>query len=525
MTDSPDLERRLRGALQPTEEDHRAADRMVDRIVAGTAAPSTARSAPEETARRPRWVVPLLAASVAACLALGVGAIARMQAPSPQQVATTPGPSPSVVDAMGPQLATGPNVGEVSCGADGAIRMGTPIVEAQPDGVHLRWTTTARTTNVNWGDGGTAVARGTHDIIRPLTPGKATLTCSIDGNATMREVTFYVIDPTGSWLGDQNNLWCAGGAAQPSWVIKSVDAPTPREAVEGLSKSMKQDGGTVHAVGRAPIGYVDSPEQTWTVDTTPKPMTTPATKSTASPLTAIVVDVRRLAADRFRASPNWICERGTVPTATLPDYTPQGPLPAGTPDVIDLSCTDGRLDASATTVRRGASGVTLRSATSQGWSLRWELPTDGVAERRFEPSGSTITESFEPGGTARLWCSDDRSGSVDLRVVDPDGTFLGGSLAHLCPTLTALDTDVTGTGTTPYGAAAALARRMEPRKSVILGRAPLGSVGGPAQYWGLRFRDAATDPRGMRITVAAVTRDSAVPERFIARPDTVCESS
>lgn len=96
-------------------------------------------------------MAPLLAASVAACLALGVGALARLQ-PQPQHTVaqpspgvTTSAPTSADLNPIGPQPASGADVGDVSCGADGTIRIATPVVEAQRDGVHLRWTTTAKT--------------------------------------------------------------------------------------------------------------------------------------------------------------------------------------------------------------------------------------------------------------------------------------------------------------------------------------------------------------------------------------------
>lgn len=518
MTEPRDLDPRLREALRATDQDRHDADRIVDAILDGTASSRVDRP-PTSGDRRPRWMAPLLAASVAACLALGVGALARLQ-PQPQHTVAQPGPgvttsAPTSADLnpIGPQPASGADVGDVSCGADGTIRIATPVVEAQRDGVHLRWTTTAKTTNIGWETGGTAVAAGRHDLTIDAEPGTVTLSCSVTGNEVMSKATLGVLDRTASWLGDRNNLICAGGTAEPSWTIGPVHAATRREAVEKLAEAMGRGQRRPIALGRAPIGYAGSESQTWTIDFSIGPA--------ASTPEAVVVDVRRLGPDRFEAGPNWICMRGKAPAGMEPSYTPQGALPAGTPDSVDLTCTGGRLTASSTTVRARGQGVLFRSTSAAAWTLHWELPTDAVADRPFAGTGATTTEPFPPG-TIRLWCGQDRTRSVDLRIVDPDGMYLGGNLEYVCPAITALDTDIHGRGTTAYAAVMDLARVSEPHQTAVVGRAPVGYVTAAQQSWTIRVQESGSSA-GLRLTVAQVGPDEDAA-RFVARPDVICGS-
>lgn len=513
--DLDDLTGRLRGALHPTDEDRHDADRLVEAILSGQATPSGERLT-RDPRRRARWVVPLLAASVAACLALGVGALARLQ-PSPEDTLALPGPGLTTLDPTAsdrdplvPTAAAGPTVGTVSCAADGTIRVETAVVEAQRDGVHLRWRTTAKNTTISWGDGGSTVAARTHDLTLDARPGRVTLSCSVNGNATMSTATLDVLDPAGSWLGGRSNLFCRGGVASPSWVIRPAQASTRREAVERLARELRPGRQAPIALGRAPIGYVGSVDQTWTIDFSVGPG--------ASGPEAVVVDVRPAGADRFEAGPNWICMRGPTSAGTAAPYTPQGALPARTPDVVDLTCTDGRLSARAAVVRARAEGVLFRSASATPWTLHWGLPTDEVADREFGGAGATVTHDVEPG-TIRLWCGQDRSAFVDIRVVDPDGMFLGGSLEHGCPTIAALDTAAEGWGNTPLGAALELARG-EPRTTAVLGRAPIGYVAAARQAWMLGAQDPTGFPAAA-LTVAMVQADGS-RDRFVARPDAVC---
>ena len=163
-------------------------------------------------------------------------------------------------------------------------------------------------------------------------------------------------------------------------------------------------------------------------------------------------------------------------------------------------------------------GVLFRSASATPWTLHWGLPTDEVADREFGGAGATVTHDVEPG-TIRLWCGQDRSAFVDIRVVDPDGMFLGGSLEHGCPTIAALDTAAEGWGNTPLGAALELARG-EPRTTAVLGRAPIGYVAAARQAWMLGAQDPTGFPAAA-LTVAMVQADGSA-DRFVARPDAVC---
>lgn len=474
--------------------------------------------------RRPSWVVPVLAATLAVCLGLGVAALTRVQRPDHgAEALTNSAAAPAVpvsaaefvVDPMGPETVTGPNVGEVTCDADGKIRIATPVVQAQHDGVHLRWTTRAKRTNVGWDEGGTAVAAGTQDLVVAAEPAKLTLTCSVDGNETMSEAALEVVDPTGSWMGERTNLICAGGIGAASWAIAPSVASTRREAVEDLAASMGLSGRSLLAIGRAPIGYVGSAQQTWTIDS--------STAIAGTAPVAYAISVRRLAADRFEASPNWICMRGNVPDTGEPTYAPQGTVPAETPDIVDVSCADGRLQASTTTVRARAEGVVFRSTSSKEWALNWETRNGAGSARPIGATGATLTEQITPG-TARLSCSDDRSAFVDLRVVDPDGMYLGSDLSHVCPALSVFDTDAQGWGNTPREAAMDLARRDQPRRTAVVSRAPLGYVASQWPAWTLRYQDPTSSAQELKLEVATVVPNDAGEAHFVARPEYWCES-
>lgn len=319
---------RLRAALRPTDEDRVDAARLVDRVLEGSATsrPLPARDAAASTPRRPRWAVPLMAASVAACLALAVGAFAQLQARSPEQTAAPTAASsdpsfPLAPDAdrlMAPGRVSGSETGAVTCSSTGRIRVATPVVRARRDGVHLRVTAAVPGTLFNTPDGGGSVPVGTSDVVVDATPGKVTLSCSVTGTAPTSSADLQVVDPGGSWLGGTGNLVCLGGIAQPSWVVGPATGTTRRGAVEALSARMNTDR-PVASIGRAPVGYVGSATQTWTIDVTG------ATSGTV----ATVVSVRPLGPDRYEAAPDRICDRGTAGSRAAP---------ADTPDVVD---TDG----------------------------------------------------------------------------------------------------------------------------------------------------------------------------------------
>lgn len=471
MTDSPDLERRLRSALQPTDEDHRAAERMVDRIVAGTAAPSTARSAPEETARRPRWVVPLLAASVAACLALGVGALARMPARDPNQVVlASPGETVAAdADAL-------PDVAIVSCDAQGAIRIATPRVRAQRDGVHVRLTAAVKDTAFGWSAGGQQVAAGAHDMIFAADPGRSTMTCSIDGNQRMDRAELDVVDAAGAWLGSDSNVLCPAGRAQPSWAIRGAQGGTRREAVEGLATQF-QAAGPIGAIARAPIGYVESGRQTWTIDFAGRPKGYFGRH-------AVVVRVDARADGRFEAWPDWVCMRAPEPEP-LPSaraYVPEGSTSGSAPDVLELSCTDGRLTSSASTVRARPGGVVFRSTSTRAWTLRWTWPGGGqpTADVAMHQGGQLVTAELPPG-VLTLSCGD-AGQPVQVRVLDPDGSFFGNLNDLPCRELSVVDTPV---GVVPGATRSAALRGWITKARVTsrVERAAIGYVAGDAQWW------------------------------------------
>lgn len=278
----------------------------------------------------------------------------------------------------------------------------------------------------------------------------------------MSKATLGVLDRTASWLGDRNNLICAGGTAEPSWAIGPVHAATRREAVEKLAEAMGRGQRRPIALGRAPIGYAGSESQTWTIDFSIGPA--------ASTPEAVVVDVRRLGPDRFEAGPNWICMRGKAPAGMEPSYTPQGALPAGTPDSVDLTCT-GRTPHRL--VDDGASpwpGRPLPIYLGRCVDAAWELPTDAVADRPFAGTGATTTEPFPPG-TIRLWCGQDRTRSVDLPDRRSRRDVPRGNLEYVCPAITALDTDIHGRARLPTPRRWTPRQVSEPHQTAVVGRA------------------------------------------------------
>ncbi len=497
-----DLDAQLRAALAPTAADRADADRIVDRVLDGSATASTGPGAPHATAERRRWAVPLLAACAAACLVIAVGVLARPRG-EPDQVAV-PGPSASAVRTTGE--ASVPDVAVVTCSAHGALTVQTPRVRAQSDGVHVRVTTQAQDTVVDLLGVGRTPTPGTRDVVVALSPGATALSCRVPGRAQGDPAELEVLDPTGSWLGGSTNLLCFGGMDQPLWASGPAYGATRRSAVQALVAQLPRPD-DVTAIVRAPIGYAQSPTQVWTVDS--------VSSAAGDGPSAISVDVRHLPDQRYEARPEAICHRGTdAPAAGVGRAPGEGGAPERTPDLIDVTCTDGRLTASSPGVRAQTDGVVIRTTTQEPWTLRWGS-AGRSGEHRFGSGGSALTAPL-PVGAVSLRCGEAAAPAVTLTVYDPDGLSLDLPPATFCPAMAALDTDATGRGATPRDAVVDLAGRLSAPERGEVGRASVGYVGaGAGSAWTIRGADG-------RATLVSTTPADDVGDGYVARPDATC---
>jgi len=122
-------------------------------------------------------------------------------------------PSPTVAEPL-------PSVADVSC-TDAGTQISTPIVQPQPDGVHIM---VENTTGADLGlqiqdFGGDNAPMGTTEIVRPIPPGVYGLNCTTSSKAAEWSTyeTFEVQDPRGIWVStDLTSCMSASGIAAAS---------------------------------------------------------------------------------------------------------------------------------------------------------------------------------------------------------------------------------------------------------------------------------------------------------------------
>jgi hypothetical protein len=113
-----------------------------------------------------------------------------------------------------------PSVARVSC-TDTGTQISTPIVQPQPDGVHI---VVDNTTGTDLGlqiqdFGGDNAPMGTSEIVRPIPPGVYGLNCTTSSTAAEPTTyeTFEVQDPRGIWVStDLTSCMSASGIAAAS---------------------------------------------------------------------------------------------------------------------------------------------------------------------------------------------------------------------------------------------------------------------------------------------------------------------
>ncbi len=125
-------------------------------------------------------------------------------------------PSPTVEEPL-------PSVAQVSC-SDSGTQISTPVVQPQPDGVHIMVdnTTGADLGLRIQGFGGDNAPVGTTEIVRPIPPGVYGLNCTTSSKAAEPTTyqTFEVQDPQGIWVStDLTSCMSASGIAAGSSTV------------------------------------------------------------------------------------------------------------------------------------------------------------------------------------------------------------------------------------------------------------------------------------------------------------------
>lgn len=270
-----DHDARLRAALRPTDTDRQDADRIVDAILAGEAAPRRAPESPDGSdgpdgphrgeRRRPtrRWLVPAAAAASVALLVAAVG-VWRPFEPEPDAASTAP-----IASTAPTASATADAPFVVACAQNGSISLSTDRVIAAPDGAHVR--VENRTGPKLWlsqrheGDGstspasasapheGTGVEPGSTDVVLQHRPGQIVLRCG-DGQAA----TVPVQDPHAYYRGDALDLRCSGTELALDVPDESAGrGQTPQAALIDLAK--KHQGTRTTDARFIYLGYRDAP--------------------------------------------------------------------------------------------------------------------------------------------------------------------------------------------------------------------------------------------------------------------------
>lgn len=306
--DSTDTARQLRQALRPTAQDDMDAQRILDRVLDGSAHPSSQSASQPASGVHPgatawRWAAPLLAACAAGFLALTVGLAARPNSP-----AVPAGPAVIADRPSQPEVLT------VTCAPNG-VTIDRSQVAAAPDGVHVRISNTGRTPvtpflrpgDESWlpGSSWEPVHPGkTSERVLPLPPGRNTVACDLtssSGNQVLTVATphqvFTVQDPSRSWQGSPAEAGCAlGGIA--SWVGGPGRGVTPELAVlafpgSGLTPAQHADMQRGRTAEPFRAGYVDARPQLWLVRRHGVPQH--------------LMLVRALPAGGYEAEPDWVC--------------------------------------------------------------------------------------------------------------------------------------------------------------------------------------------------------------------------
>ncbi len=257
MTDA-DLERRVREALEPTAEDLVRSPAIVDAAMHRV---STTR----HPGRR-RILLPAAAALAALALAGGVYGATRLASNG-----TSSDPATAAAS-----VAQAPSVLEITCEKD-RIVVGSATVAASPDGVHLRVTNRSADPEMYLGyrpagpsTGEQAAGGDRVDELREArvewAPGAYDLSCQRSGGDRSQAPARVVITDPGEHYRpgglEKIGCWAGGPRAEVSWAIGPSRETTAQAAVDALIDRMHPT--TPRLAGEpAPIGYVDSPVQTW----------------------------------------------------------------------------------------------------------------------------------------------------------------------------------------------------------------------------------------------------------------------
>jgi len=101
-----------------------------------------------------------------------------------------------------------PDVAELTCDGQGT-KIETPVIQPQPDGVHVRITnTTDENLGLTWSQGGANANPGTHEVVLQLPPGRTEMGCGTGEQAALEELD--VKDPEALWVPDEPD--CQNGA-------------------------------------------------------------------------------------------------------------------------------------------------------------------------------------------------------------------------------------------------------------------------------------------------------------------------
>jgi hypothetical protein len=157
-------------------------------------------------------------------------------------------------------------VAQVSC-TDAGTQVSTPVVQPQPDGVHIVVdNTTGKDLGLQIQDfGGDNAPVGTSEIVRPIPPGVYGLNCITSPQAAEPTAyqTFEVQDPAGIWV--STNLECSSGGSvgaagsfapgalgvqgTPVEVVTTtISGPLPTDLIEAAGYTSATDAASVRVV-------------------------------------------------------------------------------------------------------------------------------------------------------------------------------------------------------------------------------------------------------------------------------------
>jgi hypothetical protein len=133
---------------------------------------------------------------------------------------------------------------EIVCTEDGGTRLWTPVVEVQPDGVHLDVENRAGA-QASINGFSLDVAEGRHKAVVKTPPGRMKVACNPfsqqGGNKKPTKYDLELVDPDGHWV--STGLECESDAVvgTTSYAPEPIGKGDPAEAVEEMVKGLKPD--------------------------------------------------------------------------------------------------------------------------------------------------------------------------------------------------------------------------------------------------------------------------------------------